>query len=315
MGAKDITEKILADFNDVFADIINGVLFDGKQVVSEHALENVKDRSQYKFNNIIHEQERDLAKRWIPYKICFALYGLEHETGAEPYMPMRIIGYDGAAYRGQLTKRERDRPNFPVITIVLYFGTKHWDQPRTLYECMNIQENLKPFVSDYKINVVEVAFLDDKLDNFHSDFRIIAEYFVNKRRNIEYTPSAQEIQHVDEFLKLLQALTGDDRYFDVLNLLQKEAKKEGVNMCEILDKVENRGIAIGEKRGEIRGEKRGEIRGEKRGREEMADEINQLNAILLKQNRMDDLRRTLADRNYQRQLMTEFGIGTPDRPN
>ena len=303
MGAKDITEKILADFNDVFADIINGVLFDGKQVVSEHALENVKDRSQYKFNNKIHEQERDLAKRWIPYKICFALYGLEHETGAEPYMPMRIIGYDGAAYRGQLTKRERDRPNFPVITIVLYFGTKHWDQPRTLYECMHIQENLKPFVSDYKINVVEVAFLDDKLDNFHSDFRIIAEYFVNKRRNIEYTPSAQEIQHVDEFLKLLQALTGDDRYFDVLNLLQKEAKKEGVNMCEILDKVENRGIAIGEKRGE------------KRGREKMADEINQLNAILLKQNRMDDLRRTLADRNYQRQLMTEFGIGTPDRPN
>jgi len=303
MGAKDITEKILADFNDVFADIINGVLFDGKQVVSEHALENVKDRSQYKFNNKIHEQERDLAKRWIPYKICFALYGLEHETGAEPYMPMRIIGYDGAAYRGQLTKRERDRPNFPVITIVLYFGTKHWDQPRTLYECMNIQENLKPFVSDYKINVVEIAFLDDKLDNFHSDFRIIAEYFVNKRRNIEYTPSAQEIQHVDEFLKLLQALTGDDRYFDVLNLLQKEAKKEGVNMCEILDKVENRGIAIGEIRGEIR------------GREKMADEINQLNAILLKQNRMDDLRRTLADQNYQRQLMTEFGIGTPDRPN
>ncbi|MDE7000603.1 MAG: Rpn family recombination-promoting nuclease/putative transposase [Lachnospiraceae bacterium] len=238
MGAKDITEKILADFNDVFADIINGVLFDGKQVVSEHALENVKDRSQYKFNNKIHEQERDLAKRWIPYKICFALYRLEHETGAEPYMPMRIIGYDGAAYRGQLTKRERDRPNFPVITIVLYFGTKHWDQPRTLYECMNIQENLKPFVSDYKINVV-----------------------------------------------------------------QKEAKKEGVNMCEILDKVENRGIAIGEIRGEIR------------GREKMADEINQLNAILLKQNRMDDLRRTLTDQNYQRQLMAEFGIGTPDRPN
>jgi hypothetical protein len=128
---------------------------------------------------------------------------------------------------------------------------------------------------------------------------------------MEYIPSAQEIQHVDEFLKLLQALTGDDRYFDVLNLLQKEAKKEGVNMCEILDKVENRGIAIGEIRGEIRGEKRGE----KRGREKMADEINQLNAILLKQNRMDDLRRTLADRNYQRQLMTEFGIGTPDSPN
>ena len=93
MGAKDITEKQLADYNDVFADIINGVLFDGEQIVSENELQNVKDKSQYKFNNKIHEQERDISKRWIPHKICFALYGLEHQTDAEPYAPIRIIGY------------------------------------------------------------------------------------------------------------------------------------------------------------------------------------------------------------------------------
>ena len=29
MGEKDITEKILADYNDVFADIMNGLLFAG----------------------------------------------------------------------------------------------------------------------------------------------------------------------------------------------------------------------------------------------------------------------------------------------
>ena len=29
MGEKDITEKILEDYNDVFADIINGLLFQG----------------------------------------------------------------------------------------------------------------------------------------------------------------------------------------------------------------------------------------------------------------------------------------------
>ncbi len=62
MGTKDITEKILADYNDVFADIINGVLFNGEQVVLENDLQNTKDKSQYKFNNQIHEQERDVAK-------------------------------------------------------------------------------------------------------------------------------------------------------------------------------------------------------------------------------------------------------------
>lgn len=289
MGAKDITEKILADYNDVFADIINGVLFDGEQVVSENELKNAKDKSQYKFNNKIHEQERDVFKSWISHRICFALYGLEHETRIEPYMPMRIIGYDGASYRGQLTKREKDKPNYPVVTIVLYFGLKHWNQPRSLYECMNIPEKLKPYVNDYKINLVEVAFLDDKLDHFHSDFRIIAEYFVNKRKGTEYVPSAQEIKHVDEFLKLLQSLTGDKRYYEVLETLQETEKKEGLKMCDILDRVENRGIAIGEKHGR--------------------NEVNRLNAILLEADRIEDLKRTVHDLEYQKQLMAEYGIG------
>lgn len=35
MGEKDITEKILADYNDVFADIVNVLLFGGKTIVDE----------------------------------------------------------------------------------------------------------------------------------------------------------------------------------------------------------------------------------------------------------------------------------------
>ena len=33
MGAKDIIEKQLEDYNEVFADIVNGLLFDGEDVV------------------------------------------------------------------------------------------------------------------------------------------------------------------------------------------------------------------------------------------------------------------------------------------
>jgi len=34
MGEKDITEKILEDHNDVFADIINGLVFAGEQNIT-----------------------------------------------------------------------------------------------------------------------------------------------------------------------------------------------------------------------------------------------------------------------------------------
>ena len=48
MGDKDITEKILEDYNDVFADIINGLLFDGVQEIKPEALENTNVHAQYK---------------------------------------------------------------------------------------------------------------------------------------------------------------------------------------------------------------------------------------------------------------------------
>ena len=37
---QDANQKILADYNDVFADIMNVLLFDGMKVVYEEGLEN-----------------------------------------------------------------------------------------------------------------------------------------------------------------------------------------------------------------------------------------------------------------------------------
>ena len=60
MGEKDITQKNLEDYNDVFADIINGVIYQGKQVVVPDDLENAVVHSQYKDDKSkLHEQERD----------------------------------------------------------------------------------------------------------------------------------------------------------------------------------------------------------------------------------------------------------------
>ena len=38
MSQKDLTEKLLEDYNDVFADIVNGLLFNGEQRVKAEDL-------------------------------------------------------------------------------------------------------------------------------------------------------------------------------------------------------------------------------------------------------------------------------------
>ena len=60
MGEKDITEKILADYNDVFADIMNGLLFAGEQRILPEALENTSIHSQYSVpQSVIGREKKD----------------------------------------------------------------------------------------------------------------------------------------------------------------------------------------------------------------------------------------------------------------
>ncbi len=48
MGAKDITEKNLEAFNDVFADIVNVLLFKGKHLMKEKDFEPATKDSMFK---------------------------------------------------------------------------------------------------------------------------------------------------------------------------------------------------------------------------------------------------------------------------
>ena len=247
MAEKDILEKVLADYNDVFADIVNVLLFDGKQVVNPDDLETVKDRSQYKADGRVHEQERDVAKRLKDGKATIALLGFEHQTAAERYMPIRQIGYDAQSYRAQLLKRDSEHLH-PVITMVLYFGTERWPFSQHLTDHLVIPERFRAYVSDYEMkNLFEISYLTpEQVSLFKSDFRYVADYFVQKRMTHDYHPSSDVVQHVDETLKLMSVLTGDRRFEEVVSDLPQG---KGVNMCEILDRVENRGIEKGKLEG------------------------------------------------------------------
>ena len=48
MGEKDIAEKVLLSYNDVFSDIVNVLLFGGKEVILENDLEDQTTRTAYK---------------------------------------------------------------------------------------------------------------------------------------------------------------------------------------------------------------------------------------------------------------------------
>ena len=82
--------------------------------------------------------------------------------------------------------------------------------------------------------------------------------------------------------------------------------------CDVLDRVENRGIEIGRKEGREEGRKEGREEGRKEGRKEGKtegeDNIRLLSQKLFSQDRIEDVKRVMEDKDYCDQLKKEFGI-------
>ena len=154
MGEKDAAEKTLEAYNDVFADIVNGLLFKGQQTILEDELTDAQPFSTYKADGKGHSQERDVAKYWQKGQIRLSFLGLENQTMPDSNMPLRVMSYDGSAYRAQLSN-DGHGELYPVVTLVLDFGTeRRWRAAKTLRgRLKSIPPELKPFVNDYKAHI------------------------------------------------------------------------------------------------------------------------------------------------------------------
>ena len=168
-------------------------------------------------------------------------FGLENQTAQDADMPLRVISYDGANYKQQFQDKNVKK-RYPVITLVLYFGTNEkWTKNQTLYDCFeNVPEKLMPFVSNYKINVFNIAWLSKKQINmFKSDFKCIVEFLRSQRLKRQYIGSKEKLHHANETLKLFTALMGDDSFEKVYN--ENNSFKGGLSMCNVVEDILNRG--------------------------------------------------------------------------
>ena len=287
MQEKDITQKMLERHNDVFSDIVNVLLFGGKKVVEEESLFDTVTDSVLKIDGRARIQDRDVAKYWKDSQINIALFGIENQTNPDKFMPLRVVGYDGLEYTRQVRKECNGESKYPVITLVLYLGyDKKWTYPKNLFGVLDIDEELKPYVNDYKINLFEIAYLDREIiDSFTSDFWILADYLYQMRVNRNYVADKKSIGHIEELLMLMSAMTGDKRFEEVID---EANTKEVMNMCEVLDIVEARGI--------------------EKGREEGADLISRLNTILAKEGNLDKIIKANTDKKYRKELLEKYNL-------
>ena len=319
MNGKDITQKMLERYNDVFADIVNVLLFNGKKIVDEDELIDTPVDSALKLDGEIHSQYRDVAKYWKNSQINIALFGLENQTVPDKLMPMRVIGYDGAEYKKQVLEENRYKKKYPVITLVLYMGyEKNWKYSNSLLDLLEVDENLKPYVSDYKINVFEIAFLDrEKIELFKSDFRMLADYLYQMRTTNSYKGDESNIKHVDEILMLMSEMSG---FKNVENIIKVAHERKVSNMKGFFELAEEKGLEKGIKLGRTEGIELGRTEGIEKGlelgrteglelgREEGADMVSELNTILAREGNLEKIIKANTDKVYRNELLKKYRL-------
>lgn len=229
---KDIAEKRLEDHEDVFADIVNVLVFQGKSVLTPDTLVSIPTESFHKGEDGKWRQRwRDVTKKDVRNGAVLTIFGIENQEERDNTMPIRVMGYDFASYDRQIQsimkenkKQERspylqrihdDQRLAPVITLVLSFDTEKWERPLSVRDMLKIPDGMPEvmdsYIQNYRMNLVEVS----------------------------------RIRHPAEFLDMMETIASDRRYREIKGQVLKRIEKEEATMCVIADEFENRGIAVG----------------------------------------------------------------------
>lgn len=114
MGQKDIS--LITYFEDQrrYADLINGFVFKGKQIVSEQDVQEMDSRAAGAFGKLhrrlMVQKYRDCVRRII-FDMGFVIMGLEHQDKVHHGMPVRIMVEDAVSYDQQMRQIKRDHRN------------------------------------------------------------------------------------------------------------------------------------------------------------------------------------------------------------
>lgn len=108
---KDLLQKKYLSDDERYADLINGLLFNGKQQIKASDLQETDSQSfirlWFQKKSVRYRKlYRDLIKK-TAFGVNFALIGIENQELVHYLMPLRTMEYDAAEYEKQATRIRR----------------------------------------------------------------------------------------------------------------------------------------------------------------------------------------------------------------
>ena len=230
-----------------FADLFNGVFFDGEGMIVPEELETISEvyeqaTDKRKRKRGLRDQRSRDIKMVMKSGEMFRLLALENQDKVNYAMPFRCMQYDTMEYSHQLNHLQKknmksaDYQNTaermgrfkktdrltPVYTLCLYHGEEPWDGPRCLKDMMEFgddKDRMSMFFADYPMRLFCVNEQED-FGKFQSEIRKVfrlLKFRKDKRQLEKEMATNEEYRKVDiETLEVLSVM------LDALEIPEKE---------------------------------------------------------------------------------------------
>ena len=241
-NASDSTCKKLFRDDGCFADICNYAFFQGKQIIKpEELVSRENDVSTLMGKELLPmetKRYRDIVRK-ASINGDYMIIGVEHQSTLNKNMIIRILNYDAQLYINQV---ERGKEVRPVGSFVFYTGDKEWTYPKSLKESLKIPPEMKDYINDWKLPVLELQKMDPQILKSKRLKEVVEISQIMLKGDYEKLRTNRMIS-VENY-KMASILTHTD--------IKEEDLPEGdeINMCKAMDQLfqrfENQGIEKGE---------------------------------------------------------------------
>ena len=253
-------DKILRGFFKVkahFADIINAMLFEGKDVIhaNELLLCDSDETIYFVYENRINvmERRRDILMHATVNGIPVYI-GLEIQSTINYSMPYRLLLYDTMTYHLQYKLIDKDhREHFRptgVMSTVLYSGDRTWHQPHSLLDRILVPKPLKGLMNTWKGNIRDIKEINVELLRNEKVKSLVSAVQTIYKWNKD-TSTIKELVLSKEVAIVVAVMTNSE---ELVIRIEKEEREE-VDMCQVLEEFklesEMRGVERGLKQGKI----------------------------------------------------------------
>lgn len=168
-------------------------------------------KDEYQFDYLDDDfRFADKARIWRGQKLH--IFAIENQNYVDYQMVLRNMLSESIGYHKQWKqkKREHERTDdlngnsdsflsgitrdekfMPIITLVVYYGEKsEWDGARCLHDMLLIDDNLKPYVSNYHLNLYN-CHEHDSFEEYHTGLRQVFE-------TIRYAGEKEKLREIME---------------------------------------------------------------------------------------------------------------------